>query len=63
MLPAGRLLPLPIRPRIDILPAIYPDDAAFENHRLLAETARQAILTKLDEPDLCTVSAENFNED
>ena len=63
ILPAGRLLPRPVRPRVDILPPILPDDPAYKNHRLLAETARQSILAMLDEPDLCTVSAENFNED
>ena len=42
---------------------IMPDDPAFENHRMLAETARQRILAVLDEPDLCKVSGANSNED
>jgi 1-acyl-sn-glycerol-3-phosphate acyltransferase len=52
MLPAGRLWPWPVRPRFEVLPAITPDDPAFENHRELAEKARQQILTALGEPDL-----------
>ena len=56
MMPADRLWPWPVRPRIEILPPIYPGDPSFENHRELAEAARQAILTVLDEPDLCKVS-------
>jgi 1-acyl-sn-glycerol-3-phosphate acyltransferase len=52
MLPAGRFWPWPSRIRIDILPPINPDDPAFENHRLLADTARQRILAVLNEPDL-----------
>ena len=46
-----------------ILPAIMPDDPAFESHKVLAETARQSILAVLGEPDLCKVSKPNFNED
>jgi len=61
MLPAGRILPWPVRPEIHILPPIHPGDAAFENHRQLAEEARQRILAVLDEPDLCKVATENFN--
>ena len=56
MMPARRLWPWPVRPRIEILPPIYPGDPLFENHRELAEAARQAILTVLDEPDVCKVS-------
>ena len=56
MMPADRLWPWPARPRVEILPPIYPGDPSFENHRELAEAARQAILTVLDEPDLCKVS-------
>jgi len=63
MMPAGRSWPWPVRPRIDILPAITPGDPAFGNHRELAEKARQRILTMLDEPDLCKVGAKNSNED
>jgi 1-acyl-sn-glycerol-3-phosphate acyltransferase len=63
MMPAGRLWPWPVRPRFEVLPPITPDDPAFENHRELAEKARQQILAVLDEPDLCKVTAENFNED
>ena len=56
IMPADRLWPWPARPRVEILPPIYPGDPLFENHRELAEAARQAILTVLDEPDLCKVS-------
>ncbi|MDH3274589.1 MAG: 1-acyl-sn-glycerol-3-phosphate acyltransferase [Gammaproteobacteria bacterium] len=56
IMPADRLWPWPARPRVEILPAIYPGDPLFENHRELAEAARQAILAVLDEPDLCKVS-------
>jgi 1-acyl-sn-glycerol-3-phosphate acyltransferase len=63
MLPEGRLWPWPVRPRIEILPAIPPSDPAFENHRVLAETARQRILAVLDEPDLCKVSPPEMNKD
>lgn len=52
MLPSGRFWPWPAKIRIDILPPITPGDPAFENHRLLAETARQRVLAVLDEPDL-----------
>ena len=52
MMPAGRLLPRPSPLRIDILPPIDPSDTAFDDHRVLAEAARQRILTVLDEPDL-----------
>ena len=56
MMPAGRLWPWPIRPRIEVLPPIFPDDSLFENHRELAESARRDILAVLDEPDLCKVA-------
>ncbi len=52
MMPSGRLLPRPNALRIDILPAIAPGDAGFQDSRALAETARQRILAVLDEPDL-----------
>lgn len=63
MLPEGRLWPWPVRPRIEILPPIPTSDAAFENHKALAEKARQHILAVLGEPDLCKVSPANSNED
>lgn len=63
MLPSGRLWPWPIRPRVVVLPPIQPGDPAFENHKQLAEAARQQILAVLDEPDLCKVTDENSNED
>jgi len=63
ILPAGRFLPWPRRPRFEVLEPIMPGDPAFENHRLLAETARQHILTVLGEPDLCKVAPDNSNED
>jgi len=56
MMPAGRLWPWPIRPRIEVLPPIFPGDPLFDNHRELAESARQDILAVLDEPDLCKVA-------
>jgi 1-acyl-sn-glycerol-3-phosphate acyltransferase len=52
MLGAGRALPRPARIRVDIQPPILPDDPAYGNHHILAETARQRILSALDEPDL-----------
>jgi len=63
MMPEGRLWPWPVRPRIEILPPIMPDDPAFADHRILAETARQQILAVLGEPDLCKLTAENSNQD
>jgi len=63
ILPAGRILPWPKRPRFQVLPPIMPGDPAFENHKLLAETARQHILTVLGEPDRCKVTSENSNQD
>jgi len=51
-LPSGALLPRRGPLTIDILPAIAPGDAEFESSRELAETARQRILSVLDEPDL-----------
>jgi len=56
MMPAGRLWPWPVRPRFEVLPPITPDDPAFENHKVLAEEARQRILAVLDEPDRCKVA-------
>lgn len=53
IMPSGRNWPWPARPRIEILPPIPTDDPSFENHRTLAEKARQQILAVLDEPDLC----------
>jgi 1-acyl-sn-glycerol-3-phosphate acyltransferase len=63
MMPSGRNWPWPVRPRIDILPPILPDDPAFADHRQLAETARRQILEVLGEPDLCKVAPRDFNED
>ncbi|MDH3533973.1 MAG: 1-acyl-sn-glycerol-3-phosphate acyltransferase [Gammaproteobacteria bacterium] len=57
MHPGQPKLPRPVPVRIDILSAIHPDDPAFENHRELAEKARQRILGVLDEPDLCQAGA------
>jgi 1-acyl-sn-glycerol-3-phosphate acyltransferase len=53
MHPGEPKLPRPVPLRIQILPAIMPDDPAFEDHRLLAEVTRQRILAVVDEPDLC----------
>lgn len=63
LMPSGRSWPWPVRPRIRVLPPIHPDDPSFENHRDLAEKARQQILTVLGEPDLCKVPEANFNWD
>ena len=63
MMPDGRLWPWPFRPTMQVLPAIMPDDPAFENHKVLAEAARQQILAVLGEPDLCKVAEPDFNED
>lgn len=52
MLSAGRALPRPARLRVEILEPIPPTDAAFADHRTLAEVARQRIIAVLDEPDL-----------
>jgi 1-acyl-sn-glycerol-3-phosphate acyltransferase len=52
VLPQGAWLPRRGPLTIEILPAIGPGDAAYENSRELAEAARQRILSKLDEPDL-----------
>lgn len=52
MLGAGRALPRPVPIRVDILPPILPDDPAYGDHHSLAETARQRILSVLEEPDL-----------
>lgn len=52
MLPSTRMLPHRVALRIDILPAIAPGDADYVDARHLAETARQRILSALDEPDI-----------
>jgi 1-acyl-sn-glycerol-3-phosphate acyltransferase len=52
MLGAGRSLPRPAPIRVDILEPILPDHPAYGDHHSLAETARQRILSALDEPDL-----------
>ena len=52
LLGLGQFLPRPASIRIDILEPIPPDDAAYANHRHLAEAARQRVLAALDEPDL-----------
>ena len=57
LLPSGRMWPWPVTPRFEVLAPITPGDPAFENHRVLAEAARQQILAVLDEPDLCKVAA------
>ncbi len=59
MMPSEQNLPRPVPLRIDILPPIMPDDPAFEDHKLLAKTARQRILDVLDEPDLCAHATSN----
>ena len=53
MHPGDPQLPKPVPLFIDILPAIESDNAAFEDHRVLAEETRQRILAVIDEPDLC----------
>ena len=56
MLPNGRRLPRRCRVRLDVLAPIEPSDPLFEDHRALAESARQQILAKVDEPDLLAAS-------
>ena len=53
MHPGDPKLPKPVPLRLAILPAIAPTDAAFADHRQLAETTRQQIIAVLGEPDLC----------
>jgi hypothetical protein len=52
LLGSGQVLPRPVPIRIDVLPPILPDDAAYQDHHTLAEAARQRILAVHDEPDL-----------
>ena len=52
ILPEGRRLPRHGGIRIEILPAIMPDDPLFGDKTSLAETARQRIIAALGEPDL-----------
>ena len=52
MLKSGRMLPRPRRVSIEFLATIETDDPAFEDHRQLAEAARQRVLAALGEPDL-----------
>jgi 1-acyl-sn-glycerol-3-phosphate acyltransferase len=63
LMPSGRNWPWPVRPRIDVLPPIAPDDEAFADHRRLAEAARQRIIAVLGEPDLCKVGGKYSNKD
>ncbi len=58
MMPSGSHMPRPCRLRIDYCPAIAIDHPAFQDNRQLAEAARQAILSVLDEPDLLEKDAE-----
>lgn len=53
MHPGDPKLPKKVPLRIKLLPPITPDDPAFDNHRVLAEKARQQIIAVLGEPDLC----------
>ncbi len=52
LMPSGSIWPRRVPIRIEILPAIGPDDSAFGDGRTLAENTRQRILAVLDEPDL-----------
>ena len=52
VLPEGRRLPRHGPIRVEILPAITPEDPAFGDKPGLAETARQRIIAALGEPDL-----------
>ena len=51
MLPAGRILPRPRHLGISILAPIEPGDAGWQDHRLLAENARQRIIEAAGEGD------------
>lgn len=44
--------------RIDILPAVEPGDAVFENSKKLAALARERMLRFLDEPDLLAATPQ-----
>lgn len=59
MLPAGRMMPWPNALKIRVLPPIVPDHPQYSESRALAETARQAILGALDEPDLLQDAGES----
>jgi 1-acyl-sn-glycerol-3-phosphate acyltransferase len=52
ILRAERAMPRFGRIRIEIMAPIPADDAAYRDHRVLAEAARQRVLEKLREPDL-----------
>ena len=58
MLPSGRMLPRRAPLRFEVLAAINPDEAHFEDSRALAETARQRILEVLDEPALLEAAGD-----
>lgn len=52
ILGAGRAMPRFGRIRVVVLEPIEPDDPLFDDHRALAEAARQRVLGPLGEPDL-----------
>ena len=52
ILPEGRRLPRHGKIRVEILPAITPDDPAFADKAGLAEMARQRVIAAVGEPDL-----------
>jgi len=52
ILPAHVWFPRHGKLRVDLLPAIGPDDPAYGNSKTLAEQARRKMLQVLDEPDL-----------
>jgi 1-acyl-sn-glycerol-3-phosphate acyltransferase len=52
ILPARRILPRRGPLAIDALPAMLPDGPEFASSKVLAQAARQRLLTVLEEPDL-----------
>lgn len=58
MLPAGRLLPRPRRLGIRIMEPLAPEDVRHDDHRALAEMARQRIIETVGEGDLLHPSPE-----
>lgn len=57
ILPARTILPRPGRLQLDVLECIPPQHPDFASSARLAETARQRILTLLEEPDLLAQDA------
>lgn len=52
ILPARHVLPRRGPLRLEVLAALAPDSAAFADSQTLAQSVRQLLLSRLDEPDL-----------